>query len=92
VSGELVHCRGAVLWRRVHDRVLLLLPATREVLSLTGSGGDLWAVLDEPGSLPELAERLAAIYGAPVERIAADIAPIVDELRRYGAVVTRKGR
>jgi hypothetical protein len=92
VAGEPVYRRGAVLWRRTHDRILVLVPATREVLSLTGSGRELWAVLDEPGSLPELAERLAAIYGAPAERIATDITPVITELRRCAAVVTGTGR
>ncbi|MGH3371757.1 MAG: PqqD family protein [Nocardioidaceae bacterium] len=93
MSDEPVYGRGDVLWRRTYDRVVLLLPGSGEFVTLKGTGCDLWAALEAPGSLGELAERLAEAYGAPVAQIAADIAPVIDELGRCGAVaVTGRGR
>ncbi len=85
--------RGDVLWRRTYDRVVMLLPTSGEFVTLKGTGCDLWATLEEPGSLGQLAERLASCYGAPVEQITSDIAPVIEELAACGAVaVTGTGR
>lgn len=81
-----MYCRSDVLWRRTYDRVLILIPGRVEILTLQGSGGELWAALEEPGSLQALARRLAAVYRAPVENIASDIVPVIEELARCGAV------
>jgi hypothetical protein len=86
VTGGEVYRRGDVLWRRTYDRVVILLPDSREFLTLRASGCDLWGVLSEPGSLPELASRLAQTYSAPAEDIAVDIAPVIRELSQCGAV------
>jgi hypothetical protein len=92
VSAEPVYRRADVLWRRTYDRVVLLVPTSGESVTLQATGCDLWAALEEPGSVGELAERLAVAYGAPVEQIASDIAPVIEALRRYGAVAVSTGR
>lgn len=86
MSDERIYRRCNVLWRRTHDSVLLLVPACGEFITLQASGCDLWAVLEVPGTLSALAERLAHAYDTPVERIAADITPILEELDRRGAI------
>ena len=86
MTGREVYRRGDVLWRRTYDRVVILLPGSREFLTLRASGCDLWSVLAEPGSLPEIANRLAESYSAPAEKIAVDIAPVIRELSQCGAV------
>lgn len=86
MSGEDVYRRGDVLWRRTFDRSVLLLPTSGEFVILKATGCDLWAALEDPGSVAQLAERLAAAYGAPIEQIASDIAPVIEELTRCGAV------
>jgi hypothetical protein len=53
---------------------------------LQGSGRELWAALEEPGSVQALAQRLAAVYTAPVEHIASEIVPAIEDLARCGAV------
>ena len=82
--------RGDVLWRRTTDRVIILLPASGEFLVLQGTGCDLWDALKQPRSLDELAERLSGAYGATVQHIAADIAPVLEELTHHGAVALRR--
>ena len=79
--------RGDVLWRRTYDRVVIVLPRSGEFFTLQATGCDLWAALEEPGSIRDLAARLAANYAIPVEEIANDIAPVIDELEHCGALV-----
>jgi hypothetical protein len=81
-----VYRRADVLWRRTFDRVVILVPASGEFLTLQATANALWAALEAPASLGEVAERLAAIYGAPIEQITSDIEPALQELRRRGAV------
>lgn len=92
MSGETVYRRADVLWRHTVDRVVILVPASGEFITLPGSGSNLWAALKRPASLRELAERLAAIYGAPIEQITSDIEPALEELRCRGAVAVSPPR
>jgi len=81
--------RGNVLWRQTVDRVIIMIPSSGESFALKGTGCDLWAALHEPGSVVQLAERLSGVYGASIEQIAADIAPVIEELAGYGAVAVK---
>jgi hypothetical protein len=81
-----IYRRGDVLWRRTSDRVVIVVPSTHELVTLTTTGCDLWAALEAPGELNELAERLAAAYGASVDQIAADISPVIEQLLSCGAL------
>jgi Coenzyme PQQ synthesis protein D (PqqD) len=86
VSDEPVYRRGDVLWRRTHDRVIVLVRSNGELIALKATGCALWAALEEPGSVGQIAARLAGAYGESVEQIAADIKPTIGELRRLGVV------
>lgn len=86
MTPEPVYRRADVLWRRTHDRVVLLVPGSPDFVTLKGTGCDLWAALEEPGSVGDVAARLVAAYGAPVEQIAADITPVLDQLRGNGVL------
>lgn len=92
MTGEPIYRRTDVLWRRTHDRLLILVPGGDTILTLGGSGLDLWAALEEPGSVQELAQRLAAVYAAPADGIASDIGPVIEDLARSGAVVVSSAR
>ncbi len=87
MTSEPEYRRNAVLWRRTYDRVVILVPGKDGFLTLSATGCDLWAALETPGTLRALAQRLAAIYEAPVEQIAADIIPVIENLERGGAIV-----
>ena len=86
MNGDPVYRRSDVLWRRTFDRVVILVPTTGELVTLTNTGCDLWAVLEQPGRVAELAERLAAVYAAPAEQVGKDIAATIEQLWRIGAV------
>jgi hypothetical protein len=90
MSDGPIYRRNEVLWRRTHDRVLIRVPASGETTTLQATACDLWTALEEPGSLGEVSKRLAAVYDASVEQIASDIAPVLEELERRGAV-SKKG-
>lgn len=92
MNDEPVYRRANVLWRRTYDRVVMLVPDSGEFLALQATGCDLWAALEDPGSLGEIAKRLVAVYGAPVEQVISDIAPVVEELRRRGVLVVSRYR
>jgi len=74
------------LWRQTYDRVVVLVPPSDEILTLTGSGVDLWHVFAQARSIAEAADALAA--GHAVERaiVERDIAPIVRDLAARGAL------
>jgi hypothetical protein len=75
-----------VLWRDGAFGVVLLPASAREPLTLEGTGRALWDALAAPVAPAALAARLADDFGTDPERVAADIAPVLDELLRCGAL------
>lgn len=75
-----------VLWRNSLDGAVLLPPGAEAPLVLDAPGAALWTLLDEPHSLDAAADALADATGVDAERIADDIAPLLDDLRAAGAV------
>jgi hypothetical protein len=76
----------AVLWREGEFGVVLLAPGAGEPRTITGAGRELWRALARPGTPTELAAQLATAFGTDPTRVAADIAPVLAELRDLGAV------
>jgi hypothetical protein len=76
------------LWRATGDTVVVLPGAGDDPtpLSISGSAARLWELLAQPVSLGELAAQLADAYGADAEVIAADLAPVLEDLRAAAAV------
>jgi hypothetical protein len=76
------------LWRAAGDTVVVL-PGAGEVrtpLCISGSAAQMWKRLAEPVSVAELAAELAEEYEADAAEIAADLAPVLDDLLAAGAV------
>ena len=69
-----------VVWRRSLDGVLLLLRRGRAPITLSGSGLDLWQLLEEPQSLNTAAGLLAERFDLDAGEVAAAIGPVLDEL------------
>lgn len=78
--------RPDALWRRSLDAVVILPVGGPETVTLAGTGVDLWDLLVTPASLGALAKGLARHYDADPAAVEADLAPIVDELVRLGAL------
>jgi hypothetical protein len=61
-----------VVWREVGDDLVVLELSTSTYLTLNGSGKQLWIGLAEGGTVPELVERLTALYGIGEEQATGD--------------------
>lgn len=75
-----------VLWREGAFGVVVLAPGGSEPRTLTGTGRALWRALARPVALAELAAELAAGFGVDPARVEVDIAPVLAELHRIGAI------
>lgn len=70
-----------VLAAQLSEAELVLLgPDSERYVGLDPVAADVWAALEVPRTLTELAAALAEQYNAPPERIAADIAPMLAQL------------
>jgi hypothetical protein len=63
------------------DRTILLDVRGGRYFSLDEVGGRVWALLEAGLTLPEIADRLADEYDASRDRIARDVAALVERLR-----------
>lgn len=63
------------------------MPGRPDVVSLTGTGIALLDAFDKPRSLPEAVGVLGASYDAPIDRIAADVGPLVGTFIESGVIV-----
>jgi len=77
---------GRVLWRRAGTEVLAALPDGTDVRRLSGSAAAVWALLDDPRSVPEVVRELVAVYEMPAEDVAGPVTGCVDELVHLGLV------
>jgi hypothetical protein len=75
-----------VLWRFGPGLVVLLARDSVAPTSLSGTGVALWAALDEPRTIRQLAARLAAEFGADLDVVESDIEPVVASLAAIGAL------
>jgi hypothetical protein len=82
--------RERVLWRRSGDAVVLLPADGSQVFTLEGSGVDLWHLLSQPIALQEAAAALAETYGTTSDQVAADIAPVLEELSRRDVIEAKE--
>ena len=69
-----------VLTRELADALLLLSPGSGGVVSLTGAGPDIWAMLGSPLTVGTLVGRLADKYGVSPDDIAADVHRTLEDL------------
>jgi hypothetical protein len=70
---------------------VVLAPGAPEPQTLTGTGRALWHALARPIARAELASELARAFGADRARVEADIAPVIAELHRIGAIEQEAG-
>lgn len=71
--------RPDVLWRRSLDAVMILPPASDEVLTIAGTGVAVWELLDTWRTVETLTELLATAYGADPGVVAGDVVPLIAE-------------
>ena len=81
------HRSSGVLFRYVHDVVLLLNPNDRQVVVLGGAGPDLWDLLAEPITVDDAVHRLAVTYAVDAETISSDVRDVFDHLAQSDVLV-----
>lgn len=74
-----------VLWRHIVDGVLIS-PPGREMLTVQGSGADLWELLSDPHSAASAAAVLGARLSHAPDRLVGEIQSALDELAERGAI------
>lgn len=76
----------SALWRNAGRDVLVTSLDREEIEILPGTAGHIWRLLEVPRSLEELAGILSDFYDASVDTIIADVAVLLEDLRRRGLV------
>jgi hypothetical protein len=71
------------------DDICLYRPDIDEVLVLNASAGDVWRLADGELTVPEIAERLATVYGLAAGSLDADVRSAVDDLEARAYLVER---
>jgi hypothetical protein len=77
-----------VLWRRSLDAVVLLPTGADDVVTLAGTGVDVWELLDTWRSPEALGALLADAYGADPAEVEADVGLLLGYLEEVGALET----
>ena len=74
------------IWRHIHGSVLVRPVEDVTVTVLTGTGEDIWHLLNTPLTVEQLADQLADHYAQPAGDIVRDIAPILTGLAARGVL------
>jgi hypothetical protein len=78
--------RPDVLARRSLDALVVLAVEGDELVTIAGTGPQVWDLLAEPRSLAELAEILATRHAVADDVVAADVPPLLRGLTAAGVV------
>lgn len=79
-NGSILVADPGIVWREVAGEVVLLGPNQDVIMGLNGSGGETWKLLDGARSLGEIAEAIAAKFGAKVDRVSEDVVAFANVL------------
>jgi Coenzyme PQQ synthesis protein D (PqqD) len=85
------YSRAAALTRRVGREILVVLPGTAEIATLSETAADVWDLLERPCTLTQLSDVLAELYATPSVSIAGDVVAFLSEMRAKGLLETVDG-
>ena len=80
-------CPEAFSETQIDDEHVLMVLASGEFLSLAGTGGEIWRLIDGERDEEGLVALLAAQFDAARETIAADVAAFLARLEKRGLIV-----
>lgn len=86
MSGLLAKRRGAFSETAVDDEIVLLNLDDGTFFSLTGTGAEIWPLIDGTRSRDKLVTVLAAAHGAAVDEVAADLDVFLAQLADAGFI------
>ena len=78
--------RPDLLWRRSLDAVMLLPPDGDDVITIAGTGVEMWKLLDTWRTVEALTDLMATHYGADRRIVEPDLEVLINELRELGAL------
>jgi hypothetical protein len=78
--------RPDVLWRRSLDALVLLPPSAEEVMTVGGTGADVWELLETWRTVDGLAQSLSQHYEADEAIVHRDLEVLVAQLVEQGAL------
>jgi len=70
----------------IDDEVVLMRIDTGEFYSLTGTGAEIWRLIDGERSEADVVKMLESSFNAPAAVIAKDVADLIRELAGMGLV------
>ena len=73
-------------WRQSLRGVVVLAPGADEPLTIAGSGGAVWELLDRPRTTEELAEELSSRYATDPATVRRDLDGLLEQLATAGAL------
>src|SRR5204862_5856219 len=73
-----------LLSRMVGSEVLLGTPGGEDLHALDGTAAAVWTMLDRPGSVEDIANRAATVYGVSPEAITPDVEALLQSLEAQG--------
>ena len=80
-------CPDAFSETQIDDEHVLMVLETGEFVSLAGTAGAIWRLIDRERSREEILERLAEDFAADRALIASDLEAFVADLEKRGLVV-----
>ena len=83
--------RPEVLWRRSLDAVVLLPPSAEEVVTVGGTGADVWELLETWRTVDGLAQSLSQRYEADEGIVHRDLETLLAQLVEHGALEVGPG-
>lgn len=80
--------RREVLWRAALGQLVVLVPDRADAVPLvvTSPGAAVWALLEEPVTLEEIAATLAEVFGVDPATVEHDLEPVISQLAEAGAI------
>jgi hypothetical protein len=80
--------RPGTAWRRTLSGLVVLGPGRSEPVAVTGSVGELWALLERPRTVDELVTTLSSQYEVAPARLEQDVAELLHRLDEAGVLDT----
>jgi coenzyme PQQ synthesis protein D (PqqD) len=84
-----VQIRDDVLFEQSHGEAVLLDPASGIYFGLSPVGARIWQLFASLDLLSDVANAISAEYNVSVDRCAADLIALVQELDAHGLVTVR---
>jgi hypothetical protein len=88
-QGSTISRREGWLSTWIGEELVMMSADNRAYLSLSGSGGRIWELLEEPRTLAGLCEALASEYDAEPNQLCDEVTAFLERLELQNAIELR---